>query len=310
MARRREIPWGLWLGCLVAALLAHGVLVVPSGRALARSLGGGFKPAEVEERVLSLDLVEPEPLEPEQFVELDDANDRAPKHTRRVAARNSDVERETKAPPGREGAPSVAGTTLGQQAKPSDPVEQGDAPDDPAKLAHADDGQLPGAAPSPSELAKEWGKLGGSPGMLHDSFGTSGRPDHLPTVEPGRESMLDSKAHLYASFFTRMRGRILEHWNAQKAIDRHDPHTAQLGAVARTTVVRVRLDRSGAIDALSFERESGVDYLDAEAIRALRAAGPFPNPPKGLFDGEDDFTITVAFTVEPDGGARVFRYSR
>jgi TonB family protein len=270
--------------------------MVPGGRALARSMSGGFKPEKVEERVLALDLVEPEEEEPEQFVELDQANDRQPAKSKRVSERNSDVDKETKAPPGRESTPSVAGTQPEQQVEP----EQG--------LVEADDGQLPGAEPTAADVARDWGKLGGSTGMLHDSFGTAGRPDRVPDVEQGSESVLDSKAHLYASFFTRMRGRILEHWNAQKAIDRYDPQGRQLDGKVRTTVVRMHIGRDGKIGKLVVAAESEVDYLDDEALRALKAAGPFPNPPEGLFDGEDEFVMQIAFAVEPDGAIRVYRY--
>jgi TonB family protein len=275
--------------------------MVPGGHALARSMGGGFEPEEKEERVLALDLVELREEEPEQFVELDQANDRRPTRSKRVADRNSDVEHETKAPPGRPAAPSVAGSQAARVAEPTDETSE-------EELVDANDGRMPGAEPTAAEIARDWGKLGGSTGMLHDSFGTAGRPDNLPDVEQGRESVLDSKEHLYASFFSRMRGRILEHWDAQDAIDRHDPQAKQISGKPRTTVVRMYLDRDGKIEKLVFAVESQVDYLDEEAIRALKAAGPFPNPPEGLFDDEDEFMIQVAFTVEPDGGTRIFRY--
>ena len=308
MARRREIPWGLWLGCLAAALLAHTAVMVPTGRALARSLGAGYEPQPAEERVMALDLVEPEP---EQFVETEaPPEDEAP-DTKRVADRNVDVKTETKAPPGKPSAPAVAGTEAGQPTPPTPPTTEtapeAETPGDPS-LVEAADGSESGADKAKA-VAQDWGKLGGSPGALRDSFGTAGSPDRLPDVDKGKSSILDSREHLYASFFSRMRGRILEHWNAQKAIDRYDPSASRLGGVAKTTVVRIRLDASGAIDKLSFEHESGVDYLDEEAIRALKAAGPFPNPPAGLFEN-GEFVITVAFTVEPDGSARVFRRSR
>jgi TonB family protein len=263
-------------------------------------MGGGFKPEKLEERVLSLDLVEPEEPEPEQFVELDQANDRRPAKSKRVSDRDSDVDKETKAPPGDESTPSVAGTQPEEPQEPTEPSEE--------DLFNANDGQMPGAEPSAADVARNWGKLGGSTGMLHDSFGTAGRPDHMPDVEQGSESVLDSKAHLYASFFTRMRGRILEHWNAQKAIDRYDPQGRQLDGKVRTTVVRMHIGRDGKIGKLIIAAESEVDYLDDEALRALKAAGPFPNPPEGLFDGEDEFVMQVAFAVEPDGGIRVYRY--
>jgi TonB family protein len=308
LSRRRDIPWGLWAGCLVAAVIAHAVVMVPSGRALARSLAGGFVPKAVEEKVMALDFVEPEPIEPEQFVELDQANDKIPSKTKRVSNRNSDVEHETKAPPGQPSPSSVAGMQPGQPAKPADPVEAKQEGDSSDNLVEAADGSQAGAK-SPTQVAQEWGKLGGSPGMLHDSFGTAGRPDNVPKVEPQHQNLLDSKEHLYASFFSRMRGRILEHWNAQKAIDRYDPRGTALGSVPRTTVVLIRLNSSGAIDKLTVTDDSDVAYLDQEAIRALKAAGPFPNPPAGLFEN-GVFEITVAFTVQPDGSARVFRSGR
>jgi TonB family protein len=307
---RRQISWGLWLGCLAAALLAHAALMVPSGRALARSLGAGYEPKPAEERVMALDLLEPDSSDPEQFVEVDEADEAPPPDTKRLSNRNVDVETETKAPPGKTTPPSKVGTEAGQPTPPTPETatETGKEPPGDPSLVEAADGSQSGAD-SAAQMAQDWGKLGGSSGALRNSVGPLGNPDRVPDIEEGKKSLLDSKEHLYASFFSRMRGRILEHWSAQKAIDRNDPSGSRLGGLAHTTVVRIHLDSSGAIDKLSFERESGIDYLDAEAIRALKAAGPFPNPPPGLFEN-GEFVITVAFTVEPDGSARIFRRGR
>jgi TonB family protein len=298
----------LWVGCLAAALLAHAALMVPSGRALARSLGAGYQAKPAEERVMALDLLEPDP---EQFVEVDEADETPPPDTKRVSNRNVDVDTETKLPPGKTSPASKAGTEAGQPSPPAPETPATATSEEPAgdpSLVEAADGNQSGAD-SAAQLAQNWGKLGGSSGALRDSVGSIGNPDYVPKVDEGKKSMLDSREHLYASFFSRMRGRILEHWSAQKAIDRHDPTGRQLGSVAHTTVVRIHLDTSGAIDKLVIERPSQVDYLDAEALRALKAAGPFPNPPPGLFEN-GEFVITVAFTVEPDGSARVFRRGR
>jgi TonB family protein len=295
VARRRNIPWGLWLGCLLAALLAHALLVVPGTRVLARSLGAGFEASAEDEQMIELSLLEPS--EPEQFVEIDEANDRPPVESKRIASRNSAVERETKAPTQPEGgAPNQPDT--------SDAGEPQTGHDD---LVAAEDGSEAGA--TTAEPAVDLGKLGGSKSALRETLGARSSPDHLP-VEPGRETLLDSKEHLFSSFFSRMRGRILEHWNPKAAVKRHDPQGAALGSTVKTTTLSVHVARDGSIDALAVARGSGVDYLDAEAIRTLKAAGPFPNPPAGLFGDDETFVMTVVFAVDPDGSTRVFRKGR
>ena len=132
------------------------------------------------------------------------------------------------------------------------------------------------------------------------------RPSAVPELERGSETLLDSRAHLYAAFFARMHERILDHYDAEGAIARHDPRGVLLGGQSRSTVIRVQLDRSGAIDKLTFVKESEVEYLDAEAVRTIRAAGPYPNPPDGLFDDDGTVVIHVGFTVPVDGDARVY----
>jgi TonB family protein len=316
LARRRDIPWGLWLGCLAAALLAHALLMLPSGHVLARSLGKGFAPRASEREAFELELIEPEQTEALQFVAHSQPNDRRPSETARIAERDSDVEQEREAAPVR--AASVAGHSgtakLAQESgepKPDTPPPEPDtlAPED---VVEAEDGQLASAEPPPPEPtadpAQQWRMLAGSPDVLRDNFAAP-RPAAavLPKTERERETLLDSRKHLFAGFYARMHERILEHYDCDAAIARHDPHRIQLGAEQRITIVRVQLDRTGAIEKLSFLQESEVEYLDAEAIRTIRAAGPFPNPPDELFDDEGALVIRVVFKVNPDGSAGVDR---
>jgi TonB family protein len=169
----------------------------------------------------------------------------------------------------------------------------------------SDDGSLAGVEPTAVDAGVRWGALAGSPALLADNFVAPRPPASVPAVERGRETALDSRAHLYASFYARMHERILEHYDCEGAIARHDPHRVELGDQLRSTVVRVHLDRDGSIARLSFLQESDVEYLDAEAIRTIRAAGPYPNPPDGLFDEDGTLVIHVGFYVTPDGDARV-----
>lgn len=318
LARRRDIPWGLWLGCLAAALLAHAVLMLPSGHVLARSLGKGFAPRASEREAIELELIEAEENEQAlQFVAHNQANDRRPSETARIAERDSDVEEEHEAAPVRAAA-TVAGrggtAKLAQES--SEPKPDTPKPDAaPQDIVEADDGQLASAEPTPppkpvptADPKEQWRLLAGSPDVLRDNFAAPlPAAAVLPKTERERETLLDSRKHLFAAFYARMHERIVEHYDCDAAIARHDPHRIQLGAEQRTTIVRVQLDRTGAIEKLSFLKESEIEYLDAEAIRTIRAAGPFPNPPDELFDDEGALVIRVAFKVNPDGSAGVDR---
>jgi TonB family protein len=316
LARRRDIPWGLWLGCLAAALLAHAALVIPGGHALARSLGKGFAPRSSEREAFELELIDligTDETETLQFVALDQPNGRRPLDATRIAEHDSDVEQEREAAPVRasaSGGRSGAAKLAQQSAEPTPDQPTPDAePDD---LVEAQDGRLSGNEPPPPEAtvdpAEQWRLLAGPPNVLRDNFAAPRPPASvLPKTERERETLLDSRAHLHAAFYGRMHERILEHYDCEAAIARHDPRRLQLGNQQRTTVIRVQLDRTGAITKLSFLKESEVEYLDAEAVRTIRAAGPFPNPPDELFDEDGTLVIRVAFEVNPDGSAAVDR---
>jgi TonB family protein len=309
LARRQDIPWGLWLGCLAAAVLAHAALLMPGGHALARSLGRGFEPRGGERSAFELELIaadEPDEAESLQFVAVAEPNERRPVDTARVAEHDSDVEQESEAPPVRAaagGGPSGSAKRPSESAEPKpEPKPETPTQEREPELVTSDDGRLAGVKPTPVE---QWRQLAGSPNLLRDNFAAPRPP--APAPERKRESLLDSRAHLYAAFYARMHERILAHYDCDEAIARHDPHALELGDQQRSTVLSIRLDRAGAIETLSFLQESGVEYLDAEAVRTVRAAGPYPNPPDGLFDADGTLVIRVAFKVNPDGSARVDR---
>lgn len=309
VARQRDIPWALWLGCLAAALLAHAALVIPGGRALARTLGG-FEPRSSEREAIELELIEPDSATIQSLVAVDQANRRTPVATTRVAEHDADVEREQQAAPVRaaESAAGNSGTSRPARERPEPEPEPEHEPADaaPEQLVAADDGSLSGLAPEPIDEAERRRLIAGSPSVLRDSFALPRHPSSVPEVERGPETLLDSRAHLYAAFFERMHERILEHYDPEGAIARHDPRGVLLGGRSRSTVIRVQLDRSGAIRKLTFVKESEVEYLDAEAVRTIRAAGPYPNPPTGLFDDHGALVIHVGFNVPVEGSPRVY----
>jgi TonB family protein len=309
LARQRDIPWPLWLGCLAAALLAHAALVVPGGRVLARSLSGSFERRTGEREAIELELIEPDSSATRSLVESEAPNDRS-SETTRIAERDAAVEREQIAAPVRtskSATPGSSGSTKPITSQVDPEAEREPSESAAEELVDAADGRLSGDEPKPTfDEAERWRMLAGSPKVVGDNFATPRPPTSVAKVERGEQTLLDSRAHLYAAFFARMRERIFEHYDPHAAIARHDPRRVQIDNRARKTVVRVQLDRSGAIRKLSFIEESGVEYLDAEAVRTLRAAGPYPNPPAGLFDDDDTLVIHVGFKVPIEGSAGVY----
>lgn len=111
-----------------------------------------------------------------------------------------------------------------------------------------------------------------------------GSVDHLEDVEEGEVTALNARQWKYASFFNRTKRQVAQNWNPNRVLQAEDPRGNVYGVRDRITVLRVTLDASGRfIDAIVL-RSSGFDSLDEEAIRAFRAAEPFPNPPPDLVD--------------------------
>ena len=328
---REEIPWAMWLGFLAAALVTHAVMVAPTSAALAKALREPVPQDEKGAGVLEFEMVEDEPKpldeDADELVQQHRANDRPPpEDTRRIAEVDSNVDHETKAPNqpnGGGGTPSKQGEQGQDQAQPREQGQengqqqgqadadgqQGEAQGDAQGLMSAADGsqQQSGAAKSGSR--DPLAALAGSPGALRDAFGPNGSHDVLRDVDEGVDNVLDSKKHRFASFFNRIRDAVADQWRPQQAHDAADPSRAKYGDKQRTTILMVRLDESGELLKVVIERASGAPHLDEEAVRAMKAAAPFPNPPAGLAeDGHIDFRF--GFILDFDGSTRIFRYQK
>ncbi len=129
-----------------------------------------------------------------------------------------------------------------------------------------------------------------------------GNVDALDDVEEGEETALNSKQWVFASFFNRMKRRVHQNWNPGPIWLRHDPTGQVYGFKTRVTRVRVTLDPAGELTRIVVTRTSGVDLLDEEAVRAFRAAQPFPNPPGGLVDATGAITFEFGFRLQIGDG--------
>ena len=183
----------------------------------------------------------------------------------------------------------------------------GRAPGD-ASLVEAEDGAVASEGSTPGAAMGEahpLAQLGGSPAVLEDAFGPA-RPALDPReLDEGVQTMLDDERHRYASFFSRMSKLFLEHWQPNEVMRDLDPDGTRYGT--RTTKLMIRLDEQGAVVKITILQASGVDELDASAVRTVRAVAPFPNPPRELVQERGYFDSVFHFTRSADGARDVRR---
>ncbi len=111
---------------------------------------------------------------------------------------------------------------------------------------------------------------------------------------------VNAREFRYWGFFERIKRQVRREWNPVPVHLRYDPTGQVWGVRDRLTVVRVTLDEKGNVVDLKVVKPSGAKPLDREALRALRAASPFPHPPKALFDKDGKLRFQFGFLLEID----------
>lgn len=136
-----------------------------------------------------------------------------------------------------------------------------------------------------------------------------GNVDRVEDAEESDETALNSKRWVYASFFNRLKRQVAQNWEPAGVWRRVDPQGTVYGSKTRITEVRVSLAPNGVMDKIVVVVPSGVSELDDEAVRAFKAAAPFPNPPEGLVkDGRISFAFSFYFEIgQPRSSWRVIR---
>jgi hypothetical protein len=88
---------------------------------------------------------------------------------------------------------------------------------------------------------------------------------------------------LHGGFFRRLHSAIAAQWDPGAVLQRRDPSGLLYGTADRVTVLHLRLNARGyLLEQPKVLQGSGLRLLDQEALRAVVAAAPFSNPPKGL----------------------------
>ena len=92
--------------------------------------------------------------------------------------------------------------------------------------------------------------------------------------------------------------KVATEWDPGEVWRTRDPTGQKYGSKDRFTTLTVTLDPQGALKRLRVARQSGLDFLDGEAERAIHAAGPYPNPPQGMQNERGEIEFNFGFMFE------------
>ena len=309
---------------LLGALVLH-LGALSGGSALVRRYGslGLVEPS----REAAADQAVEVNLETPPVVEIERPRTEAvPERSRFVSEWNSKVEKETAArerglepralaslDPRRSTPELTPPATAGSQRPPGASLEPRDPvpPVEPGR-----DGMSPTEPPPPGKDASPPGQRKLTLRDLRPSDGKLQKvvpgafPDYLKDVDEGDETLLNTKEFKFASFFNRVKRAVAQHWNPGREYERRDPNGNVFGFKSRLTVLLIVLTPAGAVKKIVLDRPSGLGFLDDEAIRAFRAAAPFPNPPRRLVDprsNEISFRFGFQFEIVRGPSFRLFR---
>ncbi len=132
--------------------------------------------------------------------------------------------------------------------------------------------------------------------------GEGGSFDYLRDVSEGDRTLLNRKTTRYWAFFNRVKSQIGENWQPGSEYRKRDPYGNVFGVKDRYSVVEITLNPDGSVRQLYLQRDSGLDFMDDEAVRAIRAAAPFHNPPEGLKDEDGLVHFRFGFYFEISSG--------
>jgi len=243
-----------------------------------------------------------------------------PENARFLSAYNTRVEREQKA---RVRGPSRRPRTGPDASRAPDATQRpaGDAASEPKPqgisrlsgreaLLRRDD---PFAMGRPGLLGLSSGGAPGADGGAGaaGSGGAGGSDDALLGVDrEGDTTLLNSRSFKYWDFFQRVKERVRQEWDPATVYRARDPTGSVYGQRDRLTVLAVVLDRDGKVQRIEVIRESGLPFLDEEAIRAFREAAPFLNPPKGLADEQGRIAFHFGFILDLTSSRARFFWQR
>ncbi|WP_413569341.1 cell envelope integrity protein TolA [Bdellovibrio sp. HCB117] len=236
------------------------------------------------------------------------ANEEVPENARFLSAKNQKVEKQTQA----------ANRGEFQNLKKAAPQKTGPKGDGKQKnLAKSEESKKQIAkdlfktfdateALERQKLADKESGLGEGRGTGEQNTGTGAETsqtnDYLKDVNVGLETVLNTREFKYYSYYNRIRKQLAQHWEG-RVRDKLSKMFKEGRAPAATnqdriTKLMIVLNDKGTLVRVQVISDSGVRDLDDAAIEAFRAAAPFPNPPKGIVEGDGTVKIRWDFVLE------------
>ncbi|TDP73514.1 energy transducer TonB family protein [Bradymonas sediminis] len=235
-----------------------------------------------------------------------------PEPARPAEARPAEA-RPVEQPPEQQPTPTPQKSSPSQDQRPPQAKPES-APTNPLKLA--EDGAF--KAEAPADFAPDTPARPLSPGDLFPTaqntpaaIAGDGNFDYLADVTEGEKTLLNRKRSRYWSFMNRLKEAVAEEWSPMEEYRRRDPQGKVYGVKDRYTVLRVTLNGDGSLRTINVAKSSGLKFYDDEAVRAMRSAAPFMNPPEGLKDSDGLIHINFGLLLDVHRGTlRGFRINR
>ncbi|WP_347358797.1 energy transducer TonB [Bdellovibrio sp.] len=156
------------------------------------------------------------------------------------------------------------------------------------------------------KLAEQKTGLGEGRGTGEQNTGTGSEAsqsnDYVKDVDRGLETLLNTREFKYYSYYNRIRKQLSQHWEGRvrEKLSKMFKEGRSPAATNqdRITKLMIVLNDKGTLVRVQVLSDSGVRDLDDAAIEAFRAAAPFPNPPKGIVEGDGTVKIRWDFVLE------------
>lgn len=131
--------------------------------------------------------------------------------------------------------------------------------------------------------------------------GLSASDDALPSeMKVGDFTVLNTDAHLFYTFFARIKDQIRFRWvrqveNSIESLRIRDIHSQTQSTW--NTQIEVVLDRHGNYLSSAVMKPSGMPSFDKAALVAFKEGAPFPNPPREMIKEDGKIYLDYAFQV-------------
>ncbi len=131
--------------------------------------------------------------------------------------------------------------------------------------------------------------------------GPSQTDDFLENIKKSEFTFLNTRRTQYFSFYSRIKTQLRSHWNPLIREEVSFIYTTKQNPSSigkKKTSVQITLDKDGYLEEIALLKTSGSKAIDTAAIKALRLAAPFPNPPKGMLEKDKKIRIFWDFVLE------------